>query len=273
MKPLNPAIRLNPRLIALPLAALAVVLSGMSSLPAATVLFSQNFQAEYAAGRTSLTASGWSNVTNDWINSYNTTSYAVATATASGGGTYGSLSGPSHAVSGMNFSTSGAGYQISSTFATNANGITTANRQLVGACLTTSDPNGIYAYLGDNGSYISICIGNPAGTATSYAPVSLSTPVTANTFYTLTLTLTSTTATATLYDISNSVIGTTSFTLTSTLTGTPYGAVRLGQRSGNTSSLDYFSSVSVTAIPEPSTAFLGLSALCLATLVYRRRHS
>lgn len=273
MKPLNPTIRIKPRLTALPLAALAAALLGTTSLPAATVLFSQDFQAEYLAGRTSLTASGWSNVTNDWVNSYNTTTFPVATATTAGGNTFNSLSGPSHAVSGMSFNTAGASYQVSSSFATNASGMNSGNRILVGACLTTSDPNGIYAYLGDGGSYISIGIGNPVGSFTSNAKVSLSTPVTANTFYNLTLTITSTTATATLYDSLNSVIGTTSFTLTSALTGTPYNAVRLGQRNGSSSSLDYFSSVSVTAVPEPGTAFLGLSALGLATFIYRRRRN
>lgn len=273
MKPLNPATRPHPRPIVTSLAALAMALGGITSLPAATVLFSQDFQSEYIAGRTSLTASGWSNVTNDWINSYNTTTFPVATATTGGNNTFNALSGPSHAVSGMNYNTPGATYEISSTFATNASGIGSGNRMLTGVCLTTSDPNGIYAYLGDTGSYISIGIGNPVGTFNSYAKVSLSTPVTANTFYTLSLSLTSTTATATLYNQANSVIGTTTFTLTTALTGTPYSAVRLGQRDGNTSSLDYFSSVSVTSVPEPGTTFLGLSALGLATLIYRRRRN
>lgn len=273
MKPLNPTTRVTSRLLAFPLAAIAAALLGATSLPAATVLFSQDFQSEYLAGRTSLTASGWSNVTNDWVNSYNTTTFPVATAVTGGNNTFNALSGPAHAVSGMNFSTAGAAYQISGSFATNASGMSSGNRMLVGACLTTSDPNGIYAYLGDTGSFISIGIGNPVGTFTSNAKVALSTPVTANTFYNLTLTLTSTTATATLYNSSNSVIGTTSFTLTSALTGTPYSAMRLGQRDGGTSSLDYFSAVSVTAVPEPGTTFLGLSALGLATLIYRRRRN
>lgn len=251
----------------------ALGLGALCAPPAhATVLFSQNFQTEVDASRTTLTASDWNNGTNGWNDTYNTTTFGVATATTSGANNFNSLSGPAHTTAGMSFSTPGASYDINFSVATVAsNGFGNSDRFVAGVSLTQSDPNGIYAFI--NNGTLSIGTGNPVGgNWASFSSVSLAT-TSANTFYTVTLNLTSIAATATVYDQSNTVLGTTSYTLPSALTGTPYNAVRIGSRDVATTSLVYFASVSAetAAIPEPSTFAMLIGSTALALAAIRRR--
>lgn len=256
----------------LPILGLLVGLPALSAQT--TVLFSQNFQDEVDASRTSLTASGWSNVGNDWIDAYDVSTYGFATAVAGGNNNFNALNGPSHSVSGITFSGAGETYAISYTLATNASSFNSGNRFVAGLSLTTSDPNGIYAFVGNDGgsnNYIAIATGNPVGgNYVTHSLTALTGSVSANTFYTLTLTLTDTTATATLLD-GSTVVGTTVYTLSSPLSGTPYGAVKMGQRDGSSANLVYFSEVSVSSIPEPSSACaMGIVVVAFAGMGYYR---
>jgi type VI secretion system secreted protein VgrG len=264
--------RFSRRLVACVLTSL-VFWSGLQTSRAA-VLFSQNFQDQYTAGNTTLAAAGWSGGgSNDWSSSFDTAKYGVATAVSLGNNNYNALSGVSHSVSGISFATSGIHYTIATNIATNnSSGFTTGNRVLSGVSLSTSDPNGIYAYLGNNtANTLCIAIGNPVGALTTYASVALSGTITSNTFYKLTLDISRTSATATVLDLSNNILGTTTYTFSTALTSTStYGAVRFGQRDGGTSALDYISSVSVISVPEPSTVLLGLAAITLLWLKTKR---